>query len=130
MDNGNDTDDDDNDNNAEAVLGLHTPPPPPLAAAAAAPPAPGPSPSAAAASPSPSSTYLLTPISAATVADQDAERRDRARQRLGPCSTGCADVDAWVLVGGGLERGSVVGVSADDEATGLTATPGRAAGGK
>lgn len=39
---------------------------------------------------------------------------------LGPCPSGCGDLDGYVLLGG-LERGSVVGISAEEEdAVGVT----------
>lgn len=34
---------------------------------------------------------------------------------LGPCRSGCEDLDNYVLLAGGFERGSVVGISAEDE---------------
>ena len=69
-----------------------------------------PSPSHASSS---SSRVTLEPISAAVAAAQETKRRDALR-RLGPCRSGCRDLDDYVLLGG-LERGHVVGVSAEEE---------------
>lgn len=67
----------------------------------------------------PSPAFVLEPISAAVLATSETRRRDQAAA-LGRLRTGCDDVDDYVLLGG-LERGSVVGVSAEEEdAVGVT----------
>ncbi|ETS00091.1 hypothetical protein M419DRAFT_44436, partial [Trichoderma reesei RUT C-30] len=53
------------------------------------------------------------PVSAAALARIEKQRRDIVK-RLGPCPSGCSDLDGYVLLGG-LERGSVVGISAEEE---------------
>ncbi|KAH0495568.1 hypothetical protein TgHK011_009110 [Trichoderma gracile] len=59
------------------------------------------------------------PVSAAALARIEKQRRDFVRS-LGPCPSGCSDLDGYVLFGG-LERGSVVGISAEEEdAVGVT----------
>lgn len=60
---------------------------------------------------------LLEPISGATLYELESARRETLRRR-GRVRTGCAEVDDAVLLGG-LERGSVVGVSAEDIEFGL-----------
>ncbi|KAL6824832.1 hypothetical protein V8C40DRAFT_244834 [Trichoderma camerunense] len=52
-------------------------------------------------------------VSASALASIEKRRRDFVRS-LGPCPSGCEDLDAYVLLGG-FERGSVVGISAEDE---------------
>lgn len=67
--------------------------------------------------------FPLEPLPASTLAAREAARRDEARA-LGPCRSGCAQLDDYVLLGGGLERGCVVGVSAEEEdAFGLVVRP-------
>ncbi|KKP03933.1 hypothetical protein THAR02_03970 [Trichoderma harzianum] len=59
-------------------------------------------------------------VSAAALASTEKQRRDFVRS-LRPCPSGCEDLDSYVLLGG-LERGSVVGISAEDEdGVGVTA---------
>ncbi|KAI0101274.1 hypothetical protein F4814DRAFT_432854 [Daldinia grandis] len=60
---------------------------------------------------------LLEPISGATLYELESARRETLRRR-GRIRTGCVEVDDAVLLGG-LERGSVVGVSAEDIEFGL-----------
>ncbi|UPK91509.1 hypothetical protein LCI18_002444 [Fusarium solani-melongenae] len=64
-----------------------------------------------------SSHFALDPIPASVLADKEARRRDDAVE-MGYCMTGCAVLDDEVLLGG-FERGSVVGVSAEDEEMGV-----------
>jgi hypothetical protein len=64
--------------------------------------------------------FALDPIPASVLADKEARRRDAAVE-LGYCMTGCAVLDDEVLLGG-FERGSVVGVSAEDEEMGVQAS--------
>ncbi|KAF7560872.1 hypothetical protein G7046_g3275 [Stylonectria norvegica] len=64
-----------------------------------------------------SSHFPLEPIPASILAAAETHRRDAATA-LGLCRTGCADLDDYVLLGG-FERGSVVGISAEDEETGV-----------
>lgn len=64
-----------------------------------------------------SSHFPLEPISADILAENEAKRRAGAKA-LGLLNTGCTDLDGYVLFGG-LERGCVVGMSAEDEAMGL-----------
>lgn len=58
----------------------------------------------------------LGPVPAATLYDLEVSRRRRElrRSRRGPLRTGCREVDEEALLGGGFERGSVVGVSAEE----------------
>lgn len=67
-----------------------------------------------------SSHFVLDPIPASVLADKEARRRDAAVE-LGHCMTGCAVLDDDVLLGG-FERGSVIGVSAEDEEMGVQAS--------
>ncbi|KAI8961795.1 hypothetical protein F5Y11DRAFT_215830 [Daldinia sp. FL1419] len=60
---------------------------------------------------------LLEPISGATLYELESKRREALRRR-GRVKTGCAEVDDAVLLGG-LERGSVVGLSAEEVEFGL-----------
>ncbi|RFU80873.1 hypothetical protein TARUN_1349 [Trichoderma arundinaceum] len=60
------------------------------------------------------------PVSASALASIEKRRRELVRS-LGPCRSGCGDLDDYVLLGGGFERGSVVGISAEEEdAVGVT----------
>ncbi|KAL7913540.1 hypothetical protein GGI35DRAFT_213541 [Trichoderma velutinum] len=52
-------------------------------------------------------------VSASALASIEKQRRDFVRS-LGPCPSGCEDLDQYVLLGG-FERGSVIGISAEDE---------------
>ncbi|PON21152.1 hypothetical protein TGAM01_v210000 [Trichoderma gamsii] len=54
------------------------------------------------------------PVSASVLASIEKQRRDFVRG-LGPCRSGCEDLDNYVLLAGGFERGSVVGISAENE---------------
>lgn len=64
------------------------------------------------------SHITLEPVPATVVAGNETRRRED-NQQLGNCRSGCAEVDNHVLLGG-LERGSVVGVSAEKEDFGVT----------
>ena len=64
------------------------------------------------------SHFTLEPVPATVVAENETRRRD-GNQQLSHCRSGCADIDDYVLLGG-LERGSVVGVSAEKEEFGVT----------
>ncbi|PNY26526.1 Uncharacterized protein TCAP_03544 [Tolypocladium capitatum] len=64
--------------------------------------------------PASSQHFPPEPLPAARLAAREAARRNEARAR-GPCRSGCAQLDDYVLLGGGLERGCVVGVSAEEE---------------
>lgn len=99
-------------------------------------PAPAPAPTTATTTTVSSSSVPVTldPVSAATLYDLEVARRrglllssPKAESRAGVGAgagagdgfgarfgTGCAEVDREVLLGGGFERGSVVGVSAED----------------
>ncbi|KAL7947172.1 hypothetical protein V8C42DRAFT_316919 [Trichoderma barbatum] len=69
--------------------------------------------------PQPPDASRPKPVSAAALAAIEKRRRDLVRS-LGPCPSGCKDLDNYVLLGG-LERGSVVGLSAEEEdAVGVT----------
>lgn len=57
------------------------------------------------------------PVSASVLVGRELDRRRRLSRR-GNVLTGCRDVDEYVLLGG-LERGSVVGVSAEEDEMGL-----------
>ncbi|KAF6812352.1 hypothetical protein CSOJ01_05223 [Colletotrichum sojae] len=65
-----------------------------------------------------SSHSELEPMSAAVLLRRETKRRDALWER-GPVRVGCREVDDYVLVDGGLERGSVVGISAESEQMGL-----------
>lgn len=63
-----------------------------------------------------SSNFSIDPIPASVLADKESRRRDFAKA-LGACTTGCNAIDDYVLLGG-FERGSIVGISAEDEEMG------------
>lgn len=65
-----------------------------------------------------SSRVALEPVPATIVAENERRRRSSNRD-LGPCRSGCAAIDDYVLLGG-LERGCVVGLSAEREDFGIT----------
>lgn len=65
------------------------------------------------------SHITLDPIPATTIAYNETQRRE-ANFALGLCKTGCSEIDDYVLLQGGLERGSVVGVSAEREEFAVT----------
>ncbi|KAH7316518.1 hypothetical protein B0I35DRAFT_433290 [Stachybotrys elegans] len=64
-----------------------------------------------------SSRLDMEPISASVLVDDEFKRRNTLKA-LGPFRTGCTGIDDYVLMGG-LERGSVVGISAEEEDIGL-----------
>ncbi|KAF4339258.1 hypothetical protein FBEOM_6794 [Fusarium beomiforme] len=64
-----------------------------------------------------SSHFLLEPIPASILVTEETKRRNSA-VLLGACKTGCEVIDEDVLLGG-FERGSVVGISAEDEELGV-----------
>ncbi|KAF3768839.1 hypothetical protein M406DRAFT_337181 [Cryphonectria parasitica EP155] len=67
-----------------------------------------------------SSHFPQEPISGTTLFETEARRRDILWDHgRGNITTGCREIDESVLVGGGFERGCVVGVSAEDEHCGL-----------
>jgi hypothetical protein len=53
------------------------------------------------------------PVPASVLLDQELERKDKLRQQ-GNLSTGCRELDEYVLLGG-FERGTIVGVSVEEE---------------
>ncbi|KAI0542764.1 hypothetical protein GGR58DRAFT_451908 [Xylaria digitata] len=55
----------------------------------------------------------LAPVSGAVLFEREVERRERLRCR-GVVRTGCPEIDDALLLGGGFERGCVVGVSAEE----------------
>ncbi|KAK5990993.1 hypothetical protein PT974_09268 [Cladobotryum mycophilum] len=61
-----------------------------------------------------SSKLRPEPVPASLLANLEARRRDLVRE-LGPCRSGCKELDDYILLGGGFERGCVVGISAEDE---------------
>lgn len=65
-----------------------------------------------------SSQFPIEPVSADVLLRRETKRRDALKKR-GPVRVGCREVDEYVLMGGGLERGSVVGVSSESEQMGL-----------
>ncbi|KAI0013789.1 hypothetical protein F4779DRAFT_293345 [Xylariaceae sp. FL0662B] len=67
--------------------------------------------------PQASSHFTLEPVSGATLYELEVARRERLRQR-GFLKTGCREIDESVLLGG-FERGTVVGVSAEEVDFGL-----------
>ncbi|KAI1156289.1 hypothetical protein F4825DRAFT_322152 [Nemania diffusa] len=56
---------------------------------------------------------LAPPVSGAALFGREMERRMRLCRR-GTLSTGCSEIDDALLLGGGFERGCVVGVSAEE----------------
>jgi hypothetical protein len=63
-----------------------------------------------------SASSIIDPISGLALL---ASERARAELVAGPvCRTGCNEIDNFVLLGG-FRRGSVVGISAEEETTGL-----------
>ena len=55
----------------------------------------------------------ILPLPASIIAAEQREQRDMLKG-LGTCRSDCGEVDDYVLMGG-FERGSVVGISAEDE---------------
>ncbi|KAL2017063.1 hypothetical protein VTK56DRAFT_2636 [Thermocarpiscus australiensis] len=64
-----------------------------------------------------SSQFPLEPVPASVLLEQELARKERLC-RKGNLMTGCRELDGYVLLGG-FERGSVVGVSAEEEEMGL-----------
>ncbi|EEY15751.1 conserved hypothetical protein [Verticillium alfalfae VaMs.102] len=64
-----------------------------------------------------SSHFPIEPVSASLLAARERCRRDALRRR-GAIVTGCREVDEGALLGG-LERGCVTGISAEDESFGM-----------
>ena len=64
-----------------------------------------------------SSHFPLEPVSAGILADNEVQRRNEARA-FGLVRSGCDELDGYVFLGG-LERGGVVGLSAEEESFGL-----------
>ncbi|KAM0274868.1 hypothetical protein ACHAQH_007793 [Verticillium albo-atrum] len=64
-----------------------------------------------------SSHFPIEPVSASVLAARERRRRDGLRRR-GAMVTGCREFDEVILLGG-LERGSVVGMSAEEEDFGM-----------
>ncbi|KYK60668.1 hypothetical protein DCS_01806 [Drechmeria coniospora] len=58
--------------------------------------------------------FPLEPLPASVLAARETTRRNNARA-LGLCRSGCEEFDDHILLAGGLERGSVTGVSCEDE---------------
>lgn len=60
------------------------------------------------------------PVPASVLADRELARRKKLRRqkRKWNILTGCREIDEYVLLGG-FERGSVVGVSSEDDEMGL-----------
>ncbi|KAK3363423.1 hypothetical protein B0T25DRAFT_492144 [Lasiosphaeria hispida] len=61
--------------------------------------------------------FVLNPLPASTLLDQEFDRRSELKRR-GNILTGCAEIDDYVLLGG-FERGCVVGVSAEEDDMGM-----------
>ncbi|KAI0975808.1 hypothetical protein F4678DRAFT_283304 [Xylaria arbuscula] len=55
----------------------------------------------------------LAPVSGSILFGREIERRKKLRER-GVISTGCSEIDDALLLGGGFERGCVVGVSSEE----------------
>jgi hypothetical protein len=68
-----------------------------------------------------SSHFPVEPLPASLLVDRELDRRERPL-RKGNLMTGCGELDDYVLMGG-LERGCVVGVSAEEEEMGLSVSP-------
>jgi len=58
-----------------------------------------------------------SPLPASVLLNQQLARQEELRRR-GSILTGCSELDQYVLLGG-LDRGSVVGISAEDDDVGL-----------
>ncbi|GAB0132496.1 hypothetical protein EsDP_00000930 [Epichloe bromicola] len=56
-----------------------------------------------------STHFPLSPLPASVLAAREVERRNAVRQ-LGPCRSGCGELDDHVLLSGGFERGCVLGL--------------------
>jgi hypothetical protein len=65
----------------------------------------------------PPSHFPIAQLSASSLLDQELARKE-ALAGKGNLMTGCGELDGYVLLGG-FERGSVVGVSAEEEEVGL-----------
>ncbi|KAL2132028.1 hypothetical protein VTI74DRAFT_4287 [Chaetomium olivicolor] len=63
------------------------------------------------------SHFPIEPLPASSLLDQEVARKAHLA-RKGNLTTGCKDLDEYVLLGG-FERGSVVGVSAEEEEVGV-----------
>ena len=59
----------------------------------------------------------LAPLPASVLLEQELDRKDRLCKK-GNLVTGCRELDEYVLLGG-FERGSVVGVSAEEDDVGM-----------
>lgn len=59
----------------------------------------------------------LVPLPASVLLEQELARKERLWKK-GNLTTGCRELDEYVLLGG-FERGSVVGVSAEEEEVGM-----------
>lgn len=64
-----------------------------------------------------SQATTIAPLSASLLLDRELARKEALASR-GNLMTGCGELDGYVLLGG-FERGSVVGVSAEEEEVGL-----------
>ncbi|KAK4041752.1 hypothetical protein C8A01DRAFT_14578 [Parachaetomium inaequale] len=65
-----------------------------------------------------SSHFPLSPLPASLLLDRELARKEVLAGRGNPITTGCSELDDYVLLGG-FERGSVVGVSAEGEEVGV-----------
>ncbi|KAM7221650.1 hypothetical protein V8F06_003041 [Rhypophila decipiens] len=61
---------------------------------------------------------IPVPVPASVLVDGELARRARLKPGTGNILTGCREIDEYVLLGG-FERGSVVGVSSEDDEVGL-----------
>ncbi|KAJ4298655.1 hypothetical protein N0V88_003686 [Collariella sp. IMI 366227] len=64
-----------------------------------------------------STQFPIQPLPASLLVDQEIIRKGHLA-RKGNLMTGCKELDEYVLLGG-LERGSVVGVSAEEDDVGV-----------
>lgn len=69
----------------------------------------------------PSPQSLLEPLPASELLKQEIFRKESLHKKGNP-KTGCTELDEYVLRGG-FERGSVVGLSAEDDEAGMLVSP-------
>jgi hypothetical protein len=68
--------------------------------------------------PPPSSHFPISPLPASLLLDRELARKGGPARKGSLVTTGCGELDDYVLLGG-FERGSVVGVSAEGEEVGV-----------
>lgn len=61
---------------------------------------------------------IPVPVPASVMVDRELARKKKPTQEKGNILTGCREIDEYVLLGG-FQRGSVVGVSSEDDEMGV-----------